>query len=115
MSNLGVEEQPNKVVLRDGKEYSLEPLDLNIMCDIQKQFGNKPFATLFKEGDIVPLRYLMWLRIKVHHTDITLEQVGHLITPRVLSELQKDIDQRLIFAGDVKFSTSMSEEEEDEN
>ena len=78
------EEEVRKVILRDGAEYDLVPLDMNLMIEIEDHF-EKPMAVIFREGWMRNLRYAFWILLKQTHTEMTEEQAGHLITARVIS------------------------------
>jgi hypothetical protein len=95
MGNLTKEEKPKEIVLRDGITYKLAPLDLNIMGEIEDHFGGKPFAELFRDGSVKPLKYQFWVRLKENHPDLTEERVGWLVTARGMTALQKDIEEQL--------------------
>lgn len=95
MSNLGKEEKPTEIVLRDGNTYKLAPLDLNLMGEVQDHFEGKPFASLFREGDVKPIKVLFHVRLREFHPELTEEQVGRLVTARAMTLLTKDLEDQL--------------------
>ncbi len=76
------------IVLADGKEYRLKPMNANLLCDIEDYF-DQPITQLLVGGRIKPMRYLLWLRLKDNY-DITEERVGELFDANVMDNI-KDI------------------------
>jgi hypothetical protein len=73
-----------RITLADGKEYEIAPLDLNMLIEIEAKFGGSPFDKL-KDGKLSTARYIFYLRLRDKNPAITEEQVGKLVTWRILA------------------------------
>ena len=91
--NLGTEEKPIKIRLNDGIEYDLEPLDMNMMVEVEEKF-EKPFAEIFRDGWVKPIRYALWLMMK-DSAKMREEDLGKLITGKIITTLTKIISEQL--------------------
>lgn len=83
--------QPPKlqnVVLADGKEYQLAPLNVNMLAEIEEKF-DKGIDELFS-GTIrmKVLRALLFVRIHPGYPDMTEEKLGDLLTDDVLLNIK---------------------------
>lgn len=93
MGNLAKPEKPAVIKLRDGIEYELDPIDLNIMTEIEEKF-ERPCGDLFREGWIKALRMALWLMLK-DHTDKTEAEIGKLMTGPIIIEFQAIIAKQM--------------------
>lgn len=81
----------NSIVLADGKEYQLAPLNANMIADIEDKF-DKCFEELFSgRVRMKVLRALLFARIKKTCPDMTEEQLGDLITDNVLIHMKNKL------------------------
>lgn len=90
-ANLAAAPKLNKVTLADGKVYELANLDLNMLCEFEDAYPDKAAADLIGTGKLKYIRYLILLRLKPNYPDMTIEQVGKLITLDVLINIRKDL------------------------
>ncbi len=74
----------DKITLADGKEYTLKPVDLNMLVDVEAKF-NEPFNKILTQAKTI--RYLVSLRLKDY--ELTEEKVGELITLDVLTKVSE--------------------------
>jgi len=72
-----------KMVLADGKEYELAPVDLNMLVKVEDEF-NCPFVEALSGNRIKPIRFFLYLRLKENYPELTLETVGKLANATVL-------------------------------
>ena len=87
-TNLAGTPRINSFVLADGKTYELSPVNLNIMTDLEDWDGQgRSYAEIVSKSTSKMLRYLFWLRIKVKHPDLKLEDLGALVTADVLMKI----------------------------
>jgi len=75
------------VKLGDGQEYEFVPLNANMMAEVEEHF-DMSFDKMFG-GDqrrTKYTRYLLWTILKAKYPDITEEQVGEILTAKVIAE-----------------------------
>ena len=86
-------EKPKTVKLADSKEYTLPPIDLTTLANIEKSmgFGLGRFAIKMEAEPMATMRALVYALLKENHPGLTLEGVGHLITLKELSSLSETI------------------------
>lgn len=89
-NNLGKSATVDKLKLADGNEYSLEPLCVNMLVELEEEFG-KPFDELLKSLSMKMLRSLVFYRLRGNYPALTKEEVGRLLTVEVLSEVRKGL------------------------
>jgi hypothetical protein len=77
-NNLAKTEELSKIVLKDGKEYTLAPLDLNTLVDIEDKF-DKPLSELLKEGRLKVIRYILFKRLHPNYPELTEDKLGTLL------------------------------------
>lgn len=85
---LGQPPKLHNVVLADGKEYQLAPLNVNMLANIEEKF-DKGIDELFS-GTIrmKVLRALLFARIQPGHPDMTEDKLGELLTDDVLLNIK---------------------------
>lgn len=91
--NILAEEKPKTIKLADGKDYTLPPIDLTTLANIEKTmgFGLGKFATKIETETMITLRALVYALLKENHPDLTLDRVGHLITLKEIKDLSETI------------------------
>ena len=89
-ANLARQPELNKITLNDGKEYELEPMNINILVSAEDKF-NKPFPQIMddaQKGYIRVIRYLLWMRIKNKYPEVdTEEKLGSMLDLDVMLNL----------------------------
>jgi len=83
--NILIEKQPKMIIL-DGKEYKLKPLNLNMMEQVEDKF-NQPWDELIKGLRIKILKFILWLCLKDNQPELTEEKIGELITSETLLDV----------------------------
>ena len=73
----------NTIILADGKEYQLSPLNVNMMADIEDKFDKSLDELITPPIRMKTLRALLFARIQPN-CDMTEEQLGKLLTDDVL-------------------------------
>jgi len=92
------EEKPRTIKLADGKEYKLGPINLNVLANLEEEFGcgldalNKKF----EKQQASSLRSLVYLLLKENHPDITREQAGKLVSLDSLPEVSNVVNEIII-------------------
>ena len=82
---------PQVVTLADGKEYTLAPLDLNMLVLFEEQFPEGALQELINSGKLTYLRHLIYLMLKGRYTHLTEDAVGKLLTLKVLGKIELDL------------------------
>lgn len=82
-TNLGQIPKMNTIILADGKEYTLSPLDVNMMADIEDKFNKSLEELIIPPIRMKVVRALLFARIQPN-CDMTEEQLGKLLTDDVL-------------------------------
>ena len=91
--NILTQEKPKTIKLADGKEYTLPPIDMTTLANIEKTmgFGLGRFALKVETETMTTLRALVYALLKENHPELTLEGVGHLITLKEITALSEII------------------------
>uniref|UniRef100_A0A6H1ZQU2 Uncharacterized protein n=1 Tax=viral metagenome TaxID=1070528 RepID=A0A6H1ZQU2_9ZZZZ len=82
--------EPQVVVLGDGKEYTLPIINGNIMEAVEEEF-NQEWADIFKAMRVKHLKGLLRELLRSQHPNITLDEVGALLTPEAIVNVSKAI------------------------
>ncbi len=92
-TNILAQEKPKTIKLADGKEYTLPPIDLTTLANIEKTmgFGLGKFSLKLETETMTTLRVLVYALLKENYPELTLEQVGHLITLKEIASLSETI------------------------
>ena len=92
-ANILSTEKPKSIKLADGNEYTLPPIDMTTLANIEQTmgFGLGKFAAKMESETMTTLRALVFALLKENHPDLTLEQTGRLITIKEISELSQTI------------------------
>jgi len=91
IANMGdVKDKPTTIILADGNEYELPIIDVNVMEAVEDEF-DKSWEELFTNVRAKTLKAVMFYLLKQKYPDITREQVGALVTVKVLLKVSKAI------------------------
>jgi len=85
----------------DGQTYTLA-LTLNAMVDVETLFGlsfDEVISLAASKGSATHLRALVWAMLRKHHSTITLEQAGDLVTGGNLGHLSRTIARVVTASG----------------
>ena len=93
--NLLAQEKPKSIKLADGKEYTLPPIDMTTLANVEKTmgFGFGKFNQKLDNETMTTMRLLVFALLKETHPELTLEGVGHLITLKEISLLSSTISR----------------------
>jgi len=100
-TNILAREKPKTIKLADGKEYTLPPIDMTTLANIEKSmgFGLGKFAAKLESETMTTLRALVYALLKENHPELTLDGVGHLITLKEIKELSVTISEIMAISG----------------
>ena len=100
-TNILTEEKPKSIKLADGKEYTLPPIDLTTLANIEKTFGF-PLRNLGEKTETEPMQTLQLLTyalLKENYPELTKEQAGRLVTLKEFANLTKTFAEIMAIAG----------------
>ena len=91
--NILAEEKPKTIKLADGEDYTLPPIDMTTLANIEKTmgFGLGRFAVKLENETMTTMRALVYALLKENYPDLTLDGVGHLITLKEIKDLSETI------------------------
>lgn len=80
--NILSQEKPKSIKLADGKEYTLPPIDLTTLANIEKTMGFSLSKLIVKmESEAMgTLRNVAFALLKENQPELTIEQAGRLVT-----------------------------------
>ena len=92
-TNILAQEKPKTIKLADGNEYTLPPIDMTTLANVEKVmgFGLGRFALKMETEPMTTMRILVYALLKENHPELTLDGVGHLITLKEIKELSETI------------------------
>ncbi len=90
-------EKPKTIKLADDKEYTLPPIDLTTLANIEKTIGFSlaKIGLKMEAEAITTLRSLVYALLKENHPELTLEDTGHLITLKEISSISPIISEMI--------------------
>ena len=93
--NILAEEKPKTIKLADGKDYTLPPIDMTTLANIEKTmgFGLGKFSAKLENETMTTMRVMIYALLKENHPELTLEQTGHLITLKEIKVLSETISE----------------------
>ena len=78
--------EPDRLILADGKEYEMAALNLNILIEIEDILG-MTLEIASKSQRLKMVRAVIFARLHARQSDLTIEQVGNLITPEIMARM----------------------------
>ncbi len=99
--NILAEAKPTTIKLADGKDYTLPPIDLCTLANIEKVmgFGLRRFSEKFENETMGTLLSLVYALLKENYPQITKNEVGRLVTLKEFANLSSTIAQIMAIAG----------------
>ncbi len=96
--NILAEEKIRTVKLADGKEYTLPPIDLTTLANIEKTMGFSlsKFAVKLETETMSTMRSLFYALLKECYPDITIEKAGRLVGLKELNAVSDIISKILV-------------------
>ena len=89
--NLLTEEKPRAIKLADGKEYSLPPLNITTLANIEKTMGvgGKKLSLKMENEPVQSIQLFVWALLKQTNPDLTLEKAGTLVDFKSIKEFSE--------------------------
>ena len=86
--------EPRKVVLADGKEYKLGPVSLNVLANLEEEFGCglNELSKKFGKQQASSFRLLLFVMLRENYPEITKEQAGKLVSMELIPEISNVIN-----------------------
>ena len=75
-----------QIILGDGETYTLGILDVNMMEAVEDEF-DKSWGELFEKPRVKVVKSMLWQMLLPNYPEITKDQVGKLVTSKVLPAL----------------------------
>jgi hypothetical protein len=81
------------VTLADGKAYKLSALDLNTLALMEDTFdcGLTSLLSKFEERMAGNMRKMLWVLLQKHQPQMTIEQVGELVTTDIMDSVMDEL------------------------
>ena len=94
-TNILAQEKPKTIKLADGKEYTLPPIDLTTLANIEKTmgFGLGRLALKLENETMTTVRALIYALLKEEQPELTIDGVGHLITLKEIAAISGTITE----------------------
>ena len=90
-TNLAQSPKLTKIILGNGKEYKLAPMNANILCSVEDEF-DKSIDELLGSGRLSVIRYLIYLRLKDKYPEFDSEEkVGELLDIESMKNLGESL------------------------
>lgn len=89
--------KPKSIVLADGNEYTLPPIDLTTLANLEKSlgFGTAQLQEKLESETMITLRALIFGLLRENYPDMEIEKMGRLITPKEISTMVITISEIL--------------------
>ncbi len=99
--NILAEEKPKIIKLADGKEYTLPPIDMTTLANIEKtmELGGRKFLIQMDSEPLNTIRLFIYALLKETSPDLTLEQAGRLITMKEIPQFSETISTMMAISG----------------
>lgn len=100
-TNILAQEKPKTVKLADGKEYTLPPIDLTTLANVEKTmgFGLGKFTQKMDNEPMTTIRSLVYALLRESYPDMSLDAVGRLITLNEIKALSETISTIMAISG----------------
>ncbi len=91
--NILAEDKPKTIKLADGKEYTLPPIDMTTLANIEKTMGigGRKVATQLESEPLQTMQLFIYALLKEISPDITREQAGRLVTIKEMPQFSEAI------------------------
>ena len=95
--NILSEAKGKEIILADGKIYTLSPLNLNSLANLEEAFESSldKLMDKFGERQASTFRLLLFVLLKENHPDLTLQDAGKLVPMDRLVELSNVLGEIL--------------------
>ena len=100
-TNLLAVAKPRTIKLSDGNEYTIPPINLTTLANIEKTmgFGFGRFATKIETEPMTTLRALIFALLKETNPDLDIDAVGNLITLKEIDKISGTIIEIMAISG----------------
>ena len=99
--NILAESKPKTIKLADGKEYTLPPIDMTTLANIEKTMGigGKKFIAQMDAEPLQTIQLFIYALLRETSPDITREQAGRLITLKEIPQFSETISIIMAISG----------------
>lgn len=99
--NILVTEKPKTIKLADGKDYSLPPIDMTTLANIERTMGmgGKSVILKMESEPLQTLQLFIYALLKETSPEITREQAGRLVTLNEIPQFSIAISSILAISG----------------
>ena len=96
-SQLSKEPKAHKVKLADGKEYDLPVLNLNVLADLEEEFGCglEEISNLLQTKQASSLRTALYILLHRNYPKVTKDEVGRLVDMKNLTDVATSVAEAL--------------------
>ena len=93
--NILAVEKPKTLILADGKDYKLPPIDMTTLANIEKTmgFGLGRLQIKLENETMTTMRSLIYALLKEEQPNLDIDKVGHLITLREMNSISTTISE----------------------
>ncbi len=93
--NILTEAKPKTIKLADRNEYTLPPIDMTTLANLEAVmgYGLDKVAAKMKDEPMTTLRLLVYALLKENYPDLTIDNAGHLITLKEIEVLAETISE----------------------
>ena len=91
--NILAQEKPKTIKLADGKDYTLPPIDMTTLANIEKTMGigGRKAVLQMEEQPSQTLQLFIYAILKETCPEITKEQAGHLVGLKEIPQFSEAI------------------------
>ena len=99
--NILVEEKPKSIILADGKEYKLPPIDMTTLANIERTMGvgGKRIVSQMESEPLQTLQLFIFALLREASPEITREQAGRLVTLKEIPQFAETISTIMAISG----------------
>ncbi len=99
--NILVQVKPKTIRLADGKEYTLPPIDMTTLANMEQTmgFGLNALDSKLEKEPMTTMRALIYALLRENHPKLTLEGIGRLITLKEIKALSETISEIMAISG----------------
>ena len=94
-TNILAQEKPKTIKLADGKDYTLPPIDMTTLANVEKTmgFGLGRLGIKLETETMTTMRSLIYALLKEEQPELDIDKVGHLITLKEMSSISSTISE----------------------
>jgi len=91
--NILAQEKPKTIKLADGKDYTLPPIDMTTLANIEKTMGigGRKFISQMDLEPLQTIQLFIYALLKETSPEITREKAGHLVGLKEIPQFSETI------------------------